>query len=536
MKKNIYIILSLAVALLMSCDLDKFPEGDIITDQQKEDVIAGSPEKLAADVNGLASGLMVYQLFSDVELHFDYGYASVCLHFDAAGQDMVSPSTGYNWFRKPMLFTDRLYTSEQTEFVWKTYYNHIKAANDILKVIPSDTEETLLKYYRGQALASRAFDYLNLIQAYQFTYKGHEDALGVPILLEEMPIETINNNPRASVSQVYELILSDLDQSIKLLQGYNRKDKGSIDQKVAYGLRARANLLMHNWEAAANDAEKAMVGFTPYSKTDVSVPSFNTSTASSWMWANVITEDNAVVKSGILNWPSHLCSFTGNGYTTATGTFRKINKLLWDQIPSSDVRKGWWIDEKLSSPLTDDIYLTDDKGNDIPASEGFGWEPYTNVKFHAYQSIPGNGTNASDWPIMRVEEMILIKAEAQAMAGNLSGAKATLEDFVKGYRDPEFKSKASSPEELRDEVWFQRRLELWGEGFSLFDILRLKKPIIRVENGQSNYPADARFNIEAEAPILLYLVPEAEISVNDGIGIGDNNESATPPSPVRADK
>ena len=53
MKKNIYIILSLAVALLMSCDLDKFPEGDIITDQQKEDVIAGSPEKLAADVNGL---------------------------------------------------------------------------------------------------------------------------------------------------------------------------------------------------------------------------------------------------------------------------------------------------------------------------------------------------------------------------------------------------------------------------------------------------------------------------------------------------
>lgn len=41
--------------------------------------------------------------------------------------------------------------------------------------------------------------------------------------------------------------------------------------------------------------------------------------------------------------------------------------------------------------------------------EYFGLTPYVNTKFGAYQSIFGNTTNASDWPLMRVEEMYLIK-------------------------------------------------------------------------------------------------------------------------------
>ena len=46
--------------------------------------------------------------------------------------------------------------------------------------------------------------------------------------------------------------------------------------------------------------------------------------------------------------------------------------------------------------------------------EYFGLTPYVNTKFGAYQSIFGNTTNASDWPLMRVEEMYFIEAEAIA--------------------------------------------------------------------------------------------------------------------------
>ena len=127
---------------------------------------------------------------------------------------------------------------------------------------------------------------------------------------------------------------------------------------------------------------------------------------------------------------------------------------------------------------------------------------------------------------MRVEEMYLINAEAEAMGGNLSGGKSTLENFVRTYRDPSFTSKANSAQDFQDEVWLQRRMELWGEGFSLFDILRLKKPVIRKN---TNYDPSVQYNSAAEAQILIYRIPQCEMETNSGISDTDNNPAAPQP-------
>ena len=60
------------------------------------------------------------------------------------------------------------------------------------------------------------------------------------------------------------------------------------------------------------------------------------------------------------------------------------------------------------------------------------------MKFGPYNNVVGQSTNANDIPLMRIEEMYLIKAEAEAMGGNPSAGKSTLNDFVKTYRDPEY--------------------------------------------------------------------------------------------------
>lgn len=66
-----------------------------------------------------------------------------------------------------------------------------------------------------------------------------------------------------------------MNSAIDLLEGYNRQgDKTRIDQQVAYGLRARAHLYMGMWQEAYNDADKAMEGYTPYTKEEVSKPAF----------------------------------------------------------------------------------------------------------------------------------------------------------------------------------------------------------------------------------------------------------------------
>lgn len=522
---NKYIAFASVALLMASCDLDKFPEGDYISEEQKEDIINGRPNLITAEVNAMAAKLNTFGTISDdaTTYHNDYGIPAVSMILESGGQDLVALVNGYNWFNTSQNYSDRVYDSSSDELIWKTFYNHLKAANNVLKLIAADTEDSSLKVYRGQALAARAYDYLNLVQIYQFTYAGHENSLAVPIVTETMTDEDMQNNPRATVQQVYDQIMSDLNTAADLLTGYdNGSNKDQIDEAVVYGLRARANLLMQKWADAAKDAERAIAGGTPQTLAQVSTPTFNSASASSWLWGVMITPDNDVVQTGIINWPSHLCSFTGNGYTSGVPDgYRKVNSALYDLIPETDIRKQWFLSPDNKSSLIDNEQI---EGTSIV--EYFGLTPYVNTKFGAYQSIFGNTTNASDWPLMRVEEMYLIKAEAEAMGGNLSGGKSTLENFVRTYRDPSFTSKANSAQDFQNEVWLQRRMELWGEGFSLFDILRLKKPVVRKN---TNYDPSVQYNSAAEAQILIYRIPQCEMETNSGISDTDNNPAAPQP-------
>ena len=309
---NKYIAFASVALLMASCDLDKFPEGDYISEEQKEDIINGRPNLITAEVNAMAAKLNTFGTISDdaTTYHNDYGIPAVSMILESGGQDLVALVNGYNWFNTSQNYSDRVYDSSSDELIWKTFYNHLKAANNVLKLIAADTEDSSLKVYRGQALAARAYDYLNLVQIYQFTYAGHENSLAVPIVTETMTDEDMQNNPRATVQQVYDQIMSDLNTAADLLAGYdNGSNKDQIDETVVYGLRARANLLMQKWADAAKDAERAIAGGTPQTLAQVSTPTFNSASASSWLWGVMITPDNDVVQTGIINWPSHLCSF-----------------------------------------------------------------------------------------------------------------------------------------------------------------------------------------------------------------------------------
>ena len=72
-----------------------------------------------------------------------------------------------------MCIRDSTYHCTVEDFVMKQkikIYHQQGAASNVLKLIAADTEDSSLKVYRGQALAARAYDYLNLVQIYQFTY------------------------------------------------------------------------------------------------------------------------------------------------------------------------------------------------------------------------------------------------------------------------------------------------------------------------------------------------------------------------------
>ena len=85
---------------------------------------------------------------------------------------------------------------------------------------------------------------------------------------------------------------------------------------------------------------------------------------------------------------------------------------------------------------------------------------------------------------MRSAEMYLIEAEAKARLGDATAADVLFE--LVSNRDPGYVKSTNTGMDLVEEVYLQRRIELWGEGVSWFDLKRLKKPLDRSGAGSNH--------------------------------------------------
>lgn len=517
--------------VLASCsDIDNQEyQGGAFSKDQSQEVINAVPERTEATFNGMFSFMgnpaqNYGTRFVDARAD-DFGFVMMAISQDLEGADMAGADNGYNWLSSASEYSSRNADYANPYIRYVTPYTLIGMVNDLLKTIPEDTENESLKNMKAQSHALRAFSYLSLAPYFQGSYATYKDQPCVPL----NDTVDVTNNPRATVGQVYTAIVQDLNYAIENLDE-SRASKAYINVNVAYGLRARAYLAMGEYAKAAEDAEKAMAGFTPASVSKVSVPAFCDMKDHNWMWAITLTDDQANY-FGYATAASWMSAFCGDGYGAACGTTAMINKLLWDKIPATDVRKGWWIDENLHTPNWANLTWAGATGDEIAKlvlDDGSKVElpPYTNVKFGMKSGI-GSTLNNSDWPLMRVEEMILIQAEGYAMSENEGKARDILTSFVKNYRDPNYTIPAGRT--LQDEIWFQRRVELWGEGFAVSDARRLGKPIVRFHGaGTTNFPDAFTFNIDANDGWLNMRFPTSEMDNNRGIV--NNKEGSQPVS------
>jgi len=524
MYKYVSVLLVAALSFTACNDwMNAAPEGATKTADQKSEAAQQNPNAAAADIAAIyAQFIQLYSGLGDLgySRHNDFGYAAICMFTEEQGQDLVSPNIGYNWFNFSDFSKNRDNSLTTTyglisHLVWNEYYKIIHACNNIIEIVDPKNPGSM-RHALSQALAVRAFCYLQLAQLYQFTYNDvNKTKLCVPIVKDRMTAEQQANNPRVTVDSVFNFIMADLNYACDSLEGFQRADKGYVDQAVAFGLRARANLIMQKWADAAADADKALQlsGATPLSITEAGKPGFASAAAHNVLWANIIVETNDIVQTGIINWPSHMSTFYGDGYT-GVGATRWIASGLYEEIPSSDVRKGWWLNEDLESPLLDAPGYSVLKAEILAQNT-----PFLNVKFGTGDgTTTGLGAAAADWILMRAEELWLIKAEGLAKSSG-DGA-GTLTSFVQQFRDPSFN--IGQHGSLEDEIWWQRRVELWGEGFAWGDLMRLEKTIDRTNS--TNWPAEWATQVVAPSNgVRLWRIPQAEIEANKGITDADNN-------------
>ncbi|MCH5233922.1 MAG: RagB/SusD family nutrient uptake outer membrane protein [Muribaculaceae bacterium] len=536
--KKIYLLSSIALAGFMtSCyDLATEPMSDVITEEQRTEIIDKDPAKIDALTSGIYSNYNGWEMcYGDM---FDFGYPSVMLQLDCRTADFFSIDIDlYGWFSGPAEYLDNTATSAYNIVRWRLPYNIIFTSNQVLNFIEADTDDPSYKFYRGQAYGNRAFAYWMLAQLYQFNYVGHQNDPCVPLITEENEAQVAEDGaPRATVQEIYDQILSDLNNGIELMTNNSsavRSDKRYIDLNVLYGLRARTYLCMQEYAKAAEDAQRVINSgsFAALSATEARLPGFIDITASNWVWG-IYTNTEDV--HGLYTLAGFMGSYT-YGYASV-GMWKAISSELFSQISPNDPRRWWWIDP--TTGASNAQFYTAADGDASAYLADAGAPPYAVTKFAPYNNVLGQSNNEADIPLMRIEEMYLILAEAQGMGGNLAEGKATLENFVNSYRWLDKKnpwaSTSTDAASFLTEVLFQRRVELWGEGMNYYDIMRLNLDMNRMASSNWTDPSyrmqDYAYYIPAGEPIFLSQIPYTEIDYNKQLSDKDQNPTGNPSS------
>lgn len=482
------------MVLTTGCIEETFPTSGATQEQ-----LAASSKATEALLYAMPAYMNKFACVSEDE-HYDYGYGSIMHYRDVMTADLAVVSTGYDWYSNWAQNTYMGPNWMKQQWVWSFYYKMVLTCNNMMSSINLESATDTQKAYYGMGLAFRASTYLDMARMYEFLpndavssiNSDGKDVLGLtmPIVTEKTTEEESRNNPRATHQEAFDFIMSDLNQAEELLANASRASKVLPDLSVVYGLKARAYMWNEDYPKAAEYARKAIAtgAYSPVTRDQwLSTNSGFNEPNQAWMWcAQTVKEDDAV-QTGIINWSSWMSPEAQYGYSAA-GAVSMIGAELYNKMSDRDFRKLSYKAPEGSAlagqePVLDAAFVVD-----LPT--------YTGYKFR-----PGGGNtsdynvgSASAYPLMRVEEMYLIEAEAIAHTSPAQG-KQLLEDFVKTHRYPTYSCKGSSEEEVIEEIFLQKRIEFWGEGITFFDYKRLNKPVKRAYSG-TNFGTATLFNTE----------------------------------------
>ena len=466
--------------------------------------------------------------------HAPFGYPAMMIIRDMMGNDMGFPTSSYaNHFYRfgacQYMGGEYIYAA----YIWEYYYKLVLTANSVINVVNPETATKEQLGYLGAAYAVRALAYLDLGRMYEFLPNDKtssinsdgNDVLGltVPIVTPTMTETEARNNPRVKKADLVTFIKGDIEKAKEYIPNVSDRLNRTIPNLACvYGLEARLNMWTEEYAAAATAAQNAITasGMTPLSEAVALDKTSGMNTYSQFMWCcNLVKEDDAV-QSGIVNFTSWMSNQTSFGYTgSATGQYMICDRKFYERISSTDWRKKWW-----QAPEGSDLrnqksknhieYLTPTDAEDMP-------------EFAALKFRPGQG-NVDDYnvgcavaiPLMRVEEMYFIKAEAEAHSNPAAGI-ATLTDFMTQYRDAAYTTNASSKEDAIDEIIFQKRVELWGEGQIFFDYKRLNMSVNRGYSGTPFFSA-LRLNTEGRPAWMNLVISVSEYQDNQAVNHWNN--------------
>lgn len=327
----------------------------------------------------------------------------------------------------------------------------------------SDTLTVYSAIYQSYAL--RALTNLYLVNIFALPYRAGtaNDGLGI-VIVDKEPVEAFTQVSRATVAEVY----AHIDDCIAQAKNYYAQfvAAGGVDPEAFYingrgisAIEARVALYKGEWAKASEAANAAIDGVKPINSAGYLTMWNKLALTSEHIFAIAKAEDDNLSANSI-----------NNQYTDYNG---RVSGLAMSLFAPSDIR----------------AQLLDSEGQ---TQKWFG--------------LPSNA-NTSNIPVIRLSEMYLIKAEADAQQDKIADAQAAL--FAVASRDTAVAQESDLPstkEELLDFIEAERVREFYSEGHRWYDARRTGKP---VRYRSSEYA----WNVSN----FCYPIPAAE--VNAGFGV-----------------
>lgn len=399
--------------------------------------------------------------------------------------------------------------SSYCSYLWRKAYTAIDQCNLIIENadnLPNGCED-----YLAQAHGLRGWNFLNLYHlfcpAYLNKTLGGDNGKGLFLRLSSASSDKSTVVPRSDLKASLQQIIDDFTYAYEHCTSTSNY---YVNKKSAALFLARTYLEMGNYQKASEFAEVAASntfdGTNLMSQQEYQ-SGFMTAN-SEWLWGFKFDEESTNIYASI---PSFYHAATA---MDANSTFGTAN--YGKQVPGEKVdNRVTYLEEnaidyvvgygtiRFAKSFTD-IFKKDENGiwTDCRALFPFyidSKDGYFTAKFNNRSTL-----GVADYPMARIAEAYLIEAEAKFKLGDAATGLRVLNAL-------QVKRGGSVSAAINiDEIWKERRRELYGEGFALTDLKRLNLPLHREGEDQWSSTKD----LPADSPRMMFPIPDDELDYN----------------------
>lgn len=404
----------------------------------------------------------------------------------------------YNYVQYPRVVDG--WWSAYSPYMWRRAYRAIDQCNQLIvnaDKLPAGCEDLL-----AQAYGIRAYNFLNLYHLYCPSYaSAGENGQGLFLQLTPGKADGSTDVERSTLGASLQHIIDDFKYAYDNCTGSNNY---YINKKNAALFLARTYMELGDY----TNALKYVEGLSSFDGSDLMSADeyqsgFNTIN-SEWLWGFNFTAETSNIYASI---PSFYYAATTKDAESTFGTPGYGSKTTYAYLESNAVNfLTGYSTVRITRSFADmfgegdcralfPFYISEDDG-------------LFTAKFSSKASL-----GIADYPMCRLSEAYLIKAECLARTGN--AAALSVLNTLQAKRGGTLSTTASV-----DEVWNERRRELYGEGFALKDIKRLQKPLERVGSEQWTSVK----SLPANSPRMMFPIPLDELDYNKNASSADQNE------------